>query len=164
VAGIEKPLPLHGIPEFAEGEPLLPPPGRMQAVIADYAATGLSLRAHPLALIRPALPADCLSAAQLWQQPHGAHVYTAGLVITRQRPGSANNVTFVTLEDESGFINLVVWERLAERHRQVLLNSAFMGVYGEIQKQDGVLHVIVRRMDDRTPLLRELAVSSRDFY
>ena len=164
VAGIEKPSPLHGVPVFAEGDPLLRAPGRMHSVIADYAATGLSLRSHPLALIRPALPKGCLSAAELWRQPHGALVYTAGLVITRQRPGSANNVTFVTLEDESGFINLVVWERLAERQRHELLNSAVMGVYGEVQKQDGVLHVIVRRMDDRTSLLSELAVSSRDFH
>ena len=89
----------------------------MTSVISDYASTGLSLRDHPLAMVRPALPAHCLQARELWQTADGARITTAGLVITRQRPGSAANVTFVTLEDETGFINLVVWERLAERQR-----------------------------------------------
>ena len=94
----------------------------------------------------------------------GARVYVVGLVVTRQRPGSAANVTFVTLEDETGFINLVVWERTAEKQRQVLLNTALMGVDGVVQKQDGVLHVIVQRLEDQSSLLDSLRTPSRDFH
>lgn len=132
-------------------------------MVADYASTGVSLRPHPLALIRPSLEESCLTAADLWRLPDKSRVLVAGLVITRQRPGSAANVTFVTLEDETGFINLVVWERIAERQRKVLLGAKIVAVYGETQKQDGVLHVIVRRMVDKSSLLSSFSVRSRSF-
>ncbi len=164
VAGVEKPMPLLKIPSFNEAEPLLPPPAAMTSVISDYASTGLSLREHPLAMVRAGLPEHCLQARQLWQAADGVQVTTAGLVITRQRPGSAANVTFVTLEDETGFINLVVWERLAERQRAELLHASLLEVQGQVQKQDGVLHVIARRLVDRSSLLADLSVSSRDFH
>ena len=163
VAGIEKRLPALGVPVFAEGEPLLPAPGPMASVINDYASTGLTLREHPLVLIRERLGRQCVPARDLWGLPDGAPAYVAGLVITRQRPGSAKNVTFVTLEDESGFINLVIWEQLAERQRQELLHASVLGAYGRVQKQDGVLHLIARRLTDQSHLLAELSVSSRDF-
>jgi error-prone DNA polymerase len=164
VAGIEKPTALLQTPAFAEGEPLLPAPGAMSAVISDYASTGLSLREHPLALIRPHLGSYCVSARQLWELPDGAAACVAGLVISRQRPGSAANVTFVTLEDETGFINLVIWEQVAERQRRVLINASVLEVRGRVQKQDGVLHLVARRLEDRSALLQELTVSSRDFH
>jgi len=164
VAGVEKPMPLLDIPVFNEAEPLLSTPSAMASVVNDYASTGLSLREHPMALVRTRLADHCLRAQQLWELPDGAEVTTAGLVITRQRPGSANNVTFVTLEDETGFINLVVWKQLAERQRQVLLNSYLLEVRGYLQRQDGVLHVIARHLRDRGPLLEGLAVSSHDFH
>jgi error-prone DNA polymerase len=115
-------------------------------------------------LLRPQLDAGCKSAAELWELPDKSRVCTAGLVITRQRPGSAANVTFVTLEDETGFINLIVWERVAERQRQVLLNSTLLMVRGELQKQDGVLHVIARQLEDRSAMLSNLQSRSRDFH
>ena len=164
VAGIEKPTALLQTPAFAEGEPLLPAPGAMSSVISDYASTGLSLREHPLALIRPHLSSYCVSARQLWEVQDGTAACVAGLVICRQRPGSAANVTFVTLEDETGFINLVIWEQVAERQRRVLINASVLEVRGRVQKQDGVLHLVARRLEDRSALLQELTVSSRDFH
>ncbi len=164
VAGIEPAMPLLQIPEFNEGEPLLRSPGVMETVIGDYASTGLSLLAHPLELIRPQLDAACKSARGLWECHDGERVYAAGLVVTRQRPGSAKNVTFVTLEDETGFINLVIWERLATQQRPVLVHAAVMGVWGRVQKQGGVLHVIADRLEDRSALLVDLETSSRDFH
>jgi len=163
VAGVEKPLPLMGVPDFAEGDPLLVQPNMMADVLSDYASTGLSLREHPVALIRERLDGFCVSAAELWGLPDGAQAYAAGLVITRQRPGSAKNVTFVTLEDESGFVNLVVWQQLAERQRETLLNASVLGVYGQVQKQSGVLHLIAKRLVDHSGLLGELSITSRDF-
>jgi len=164
VAGIEKSTPLLQTPAFAEADPLLPAPGEMSSVISDYTSTGLSLREHPLALIRPRLESYCVSAQQLWELPDGVAACVAGLVISRQRPGSAANVTFVTLEDETGFINLVLWEQVAERQRRVLINASVLEVRGRVQKQDGVLHLIARRLEDRSALLQELTVSSRDFH
>ncbi len=164
VAGVEKPLPLLNIPAFNEAEPLLSTPGRMLSVVNDYASTGLTLREHPMSLVRRRLADHCLQAQQLWQLSDGQEVVTAGLVITRQRPGSAKSVTFVTLEDETGFINLVVWKQLAERQRSVLLNSYLLEVRGRLQRQDGVLHVIASHLIDRAPLLEDLVISSRDFH
>lgn len=164
VAGVEEGAPLFPVMQFTEGQPLLRPPTQMASVIADYASVGLSLREHPLALLRPQLDAGCKSAAELWELPDKSRVCTAGLVITRQRPGSAANVTFVTLEDETGFINLVVWESVAERQRRVLLNATLLRVRGELQKQDGVLHVIARQLEDRSAMLSNLQSRSRDFH
>jgi error-prone DNA polymerase len=87
----------------------------------------------------------------------------AGLVITKQRPGTASGVTFVTLEDETGCSNLVVWKKIAEEQRDVLLNAQLMGVQGELQKEGKVIHVIARRLVDHSELLGELTVRSRDF-
>ena len=95
--------------------------------------------------------------------PHGTKVCAAGLVITRQRPSSAAGVTFVTIEDETGYLNLVVWERVAERQRQILLGSTLLGVSGEVQKEGEVVHVVARRLSDHSPLLGELPARSRDF-
>ncbi|MEE4185136.1 MAG: error-prone DNA polymerase [Gammaproteobacteria bacterium] len=164
VAGIETKQPLFGIPQFAEGTPLLRRPDKMESVIEDYASVGLSLRQHPVALLRDALGSACLRATDLWQLQDGAPVTVAGLVITRQRPGSANNVTFVTLEDETGFANLIVWEAVAERQRQELLNAIVMVVHGKLQKQGRVLHVIAARLEDRSELLHEVRSASRDFH
>lgn len=94
----------------------------------------------------------------------GTRVRSAGLVITRQRPSSASGVTFVTLEDETGYLNLVVWERLAQRDRRALLGARLLGVDGVVQKESGVLHVIAERLIDHSELLGTLAARSRDFH
>ena len=94
----------------------------------------------------------------------GATVRTAGLVITRQRPGSAQGVTFVTLEDETGYVNLIVWRDVAERQRQALVGSRLMGVAGELQVEGEVMHVIARRLVDLSSWLGSLAARPRDFH
>jgi error-prone DNA polymerase len=93
----------------------------------------------------------------------GCRIKVAGLVITKQRPGTASGVTFVTLEDESGCINLIVWKKIADEQRGVLLNARLMGVEGELQKEGKVIHVIARRLIDHSEMLGMLLVPSRNF-
>ena len=165
VAGVEEPTPLFDHLEFNEAVPMLRTPTEGSSIVADYGSLGLSLGRHPLELIREQLnEKHILTAENLWSQPDAAFVRTAGLVITRQRPGTASGVIFVTLEDETGNSNLVVWNHVAERYRQALLNSKLMAVYGHIQKQDGVLHVVVRTLWDYSRLLGRLTSRSRDFH
>jgi len=164
VAGIEAPLPVMPEPRIAEGIPLLRAPREGEDIVADYAHTGLTLRRHPLALLRRRLDArGVATAARLRELRHGATVRTAGLVITRQRPGSAAGVTFVTLEDETGSINLIVWRDVAERQRRALVGSRLMGVAGELQVEGEVRHVIAHRLFDLSRWLGALSAPSRDF-
>jgi error-prone DNA polymerase len=165
VAGVEAALPVFPELRIAEGIPLLRAPREGEDIVADYAHTGLTLRRHPVALLRERLAArGCVPAACLRELPSGATVRTAGLVITRQRPGSAGGVTFVTLEDETGSINLIVWRDVAERQRRALVGSRLMGVAGELQAEGEVLHVIVRRIVDLSNWLGALTAPSRDFH
>ena len=165
VAGVEMPLPLMPQPQLAEGIPLLRAPREGEDIVADYAHAGLTLRRHPLALLRRRLEArGLLSAACLRELPNGASVRTAGLVITRQRPGSAQGVTFVTLEDETGYVNLIVWRDVAERQRQALVGSRLMAVAGELQLEGEVMHVIAHRIIDLSRWLGKLTAPSRDFH
>lgn len=165
VAGVEKPSELFPQWRVAEGEPLLNRPTEGEEVVADYNHLGLTLRRHPLALLREKLDrARMLTAEQLWDLPDGQWMRTAGLVVTRQRPGSASGVTFVTLEDETGNVNLVIWKDLAEKQRKVLLGSRLMGVRGRVQREGDVLHVIAHRLEDYTSLLGSLVTRSRDFH
>jgi error-prone DNA polymerase len=144
--------------------PSLPVPTEGQEIVADYASLGLSLRRHPLALLRRQLHRrGLLPAAEVLQRDHGQRVRTGGLVITRQRPASAQDVTFITLEDESGHVNLVVWKALAERQRAIMLGARLLGVYGEVQREGAVVHVVARRLYDHSALLGDLAAPSRDF-
>ncbi|MCC6714922.1 MAG: error-prone DNA polymerase, partial [Gammaproteobacteria bacterium] len=161
----ERPLPLLAETRIAEATPLLRPPDEGENIVADYGSTGLSLRRHPLALLRPRLrQLRCLSGEELRALPHGTPVITAGMVITRQRPGTATGVVFLTLEDETGQINVIVWSSLVTRHRRAVTGAHLMLVEGEIQREGEVLHVIARRLRDYSPLLGELTVSSRDFH
>jgi error-prone DNA polymerase len=165
VAGVEGPLPLLPQVRIAEGIPLLRAPREGEDIVADYAHVGLTLRRHPVALLRPQLEAKgMLSAGRLRELTHGSNVRTAGLVITRQRPGSASGVTFVTLEDETGQVNLVVWRDVAERQRQTLIGSRLLGVAGELQVEGEVRHVIAHRLVDLSRWLGRLSAPSRDFH
>jgi len=164
VMGMEPALPLleSGV---AEDDPLLPLPTEGQDIRADYASLGLTLKRHPLALLRSQLgQRRVITAAAVRQRRHGQLIRTAGIVIGRQRPASANSVTFVTLEDETGEVNLVVWRQLAERQRSVLLKAQLLGVTGEVQREGDVLHVIARRLWDYSSLLGSLLTRSRDFH
>jgi DNA polymerase III alpha subunit len=169
VAGTERALPL-GLTDTCgtgvqEGRPLLSAPTEGQGIVADYAALGLTLGRHPLALLRERLRARALlSAGELKNARHGARVRTAGIVLMRQRPATASGVTFLTLEDESGQVNVIVWERVGREQRAALLESRLLEVHGELQQQEGVSHLIAHRLIDRTGLLGELLTRSRDFH
>jgi error-prone DNA polymerase len=168
VAGTERPLPLTAAAQgadFAEGRPLLAAPSEGEEIVADYASVGLTLGRHPLALLRERLRADLLmTASELGSVANGAAVRTAGIVLMRQRPATASGVTFVTLEDESGQVNVIVWERVGDEQRRALIESRLLEVHGELQHQDGVMHVIARRLIDRSALLGQLTTRSRDFH
>jgi len=164
VTGVEKPLPLLPQPCIAEGLPLLRAPREGEDIVADYRSLGLTLGRHPLALLRKQLASlGWMTAGELWDQPDGTPVRCGGIVVTRQRPGSASGVTFVTVEDETGPANLIVWRSLGDRQRRVLLGARLLEVRGVVQREGDVLHVVARRLEDRSALLGELQARSRDF-
>ncbi|HEX6833680.1 MAG TPA: error-prone DNA polymerase [Rudaea sp.] len=165
-AGAELPLPVLADGDIREQSIRLRPPSLHEDVMTDYATQGLSLTLHPLALIRPALARRRVVPARATNQPenHGRPLRCAGLVTVRQHPGTAKGVTFVTLEDETGQINVVVWRRLAERQHRVLVESALLGVDGKFESHEGVHHLIAERLYDYSALLPELTFASRDFH
>jgi len=165
VSGVERELPLFEQPTFNETDVLLRKPSDGENVSADYATLGLSLKQHPLSLLRQRLKQKGIRQAnRLWDVSNGSVVKTAGLVVGRQRPGTASGVVFVTLEDETGYINVVVWPKFAEAQRQALIKSRLMAVSGTIQQEDGVLHLIAGRLEDLSDWLGDLQTSSRDFH
>ncbi len=136
-----------------------------EAITLDYAATGLTLRRHPLALLRPRLRAKrCRSADELAALHDGAFVWACGIVVMRQQPETAKGTIFVTLEDETGSVNVIVWKQVREAQRQALLASRLLAVAGQWQSKDGVSHLIARRLVDVTAWLGSLGTSSRDFH
>ena len=164
VAGIEKPTPLFASMDRYEAVPLLRKPTEGQNIVADYQSLGLTLERHPMHLLRARLDRyRYLQAERLPDLMTGSNVCVAGLVITKQRPGTASGVTFVTLEDETGHINLIIWKQVAEQHRAALLNARLMGIRGELQIEGEVIHVIARQLIDHTEMLGNLVVTSRDF-
>ena len=166
IAGVEAPLPLFdGVPQTAEPDLAIPLPSVGEDMAADYASIGLTLGKHPLSLIRKQLTARrCLSSADLAKAPHGKRVRFAGLVRMRQRPETASGVTFVTLEDEHGMVNAVVWKRTADEQRRDLLESSLMAIDGRWECVDGVRHLIAQRIHNFGSLMASLRTSSRDFH
>jgi len=163
--GIETKSPLGVEQHINEAIPMLPPPTEGQAIVADYSTLGLTLERHPLALLREKLNEQHLvTAEQINTSPQGRRARVAGLVVTRQRPGTASGVVFITLEDETGVVNVVVWGKLAQRQRRVLLESQLLLVNGEVQTEDGVTHFIARRLENYNRLLGGLETRSRDFH
>lgn len=163
-SGWVKPPPLLAESVVQEAPQALPAPDEGEDVIDDYASTGLTLRRHPLALIRPRLEAMRLqTAAQLGQQPHGRLVRACGLVTHRQRPGTAHGVMFLTLEDETGVVQVIAWRSLQARAGTTLLGSRLLAVHGQWQRVDGVSHLVAGHLRDLSPLLDGLSVVSRDF-
>ena len=164
VLAVEPDLPLLATDSHQVHEPALPAPSTGDTVVADYASLGFSLEAHPLALLRRTLgQRRLLRAIDLQAMEHGRLVRTAGLVINRQRPGSAGGVTFVTLEDETGHINLVVWKRTAEAQRRILLGASLLGVSGIWERRGQVCHLVAGKLEDHSELLGRLQARSRDF-
>ncbi len=165
VAGIEPQLPLFdGLPAMEETPIYLPLPSVSEDLFNDYATLGTTLGPHPLTLLRNELKARrCQNSRELATIEHGRLVSVAGLVIGRQRPQTASGVIFVTLEDEFGMVNVVVWRDLAERQRRPLIQSQLLRVDGHLESASGVRHLIAGRLSDLTPLLTGLDVRSRDF-
>lgn len=165
VAGIEPQLPLFAaVQDQQEPDVALPVPSVAEDLCTDYATLGTTLGPHPLALLRETLRSKrCKSSRDLIEIEHGRHIAVAGLVTGRQKPSTASGVIFVTLEDEHGMMNVVVWADLGERQRPELLDSQLMQVNGRLEYQGGVRHVIAGRLRNLTHLLTGLDVRSRDF-
>jgi error-prone DNA polymerase len=165
VAGVERLPPLLSNSSFAEEDALLPAPTEGQDIVADYRALSLTLRRHPLALLREKLARRrLLTAAEIAAAPPGRIVRTAGIVIGRQRPDTASGVVFVTLEDETGATNVIVWRDVGDRQRRELLGAKLLAVYGRIEREGQVVHVLAGRLADLSPLLGNLQTRSRDFH
>jgi len=163
VAGTEFALPLAP-PAREEAVPMLTVPTEGENLVADYRHLGLTLGRHPLALLRaPFERQGVLQARQLASVADGAQVAVAGLVTTRQRPSTASGVTFVTLEDDTGNINLIVWKNIGAAHRRALFESRLMQVQGRLQREGLVTHVVVEHIHDRSRWLGRLLTRSRDF-
>jgi error-prone DNA polymerase len=153
------------LPAVQAPPPLLAIPTEGEEIVADYATLGLTLRRHPLALLRDRLRKKSIkSATEVANSRNGQWIRAAGIVTCRQRPATASGVIFVTLEDETGYVNLVVWNAVADRQRKELLGARLLAVYGEVQKQGRVVHIIARRLVDLSPMLGRLATSSHDFH
>ena len=129
-----------------------------EEVVADYQTTRLSLKAHPMAFLRASLAErGFVRACDLRAKKFRSMVHVAGVVLIRQRPGSAKGVCFITLEDETGVINLVVWPDLKEKQRRVVMGSRLMEVRGRVEYDDEVIHVIAQHMTDATGELHKLS-------
>ncbi len=166
VSGVEKPLPLFdNVRATDDAEVALPAPSAFEDMQADYNSTGTTLGRHMVSFIRPQLEQRrCQRSDQLAQLPHGRSVRFAGLVRMRQRPQTASGVTFLTLEDECGMVNAVVWRRTADRQHRVLVEARLMQIDGRLERVDGVQHLIVQRMHNIDELIAGVRTSSRDFH
>ena len=134
---------------------------RSEQVIQDYQTARLSLKDHPMSFLREGYRARrILSTAEASAMPNGRRVETAGLVLVRQRPGSANGVVFITLEDETGIANLVVWQRVMERFRPIVMGARILHVKGRVQTADNVTHIVAEQLFDCTGDLQLLSEDS----
>ncbi len=139
-------------------------PGESQQMLADYRSVGLTLGRHPLALLREALSIFKVQPASVLHEfPTGRLARASGLVTHRQRPDTAKGTVFVTLEDETGTVNVIVWPRVVESQRRPLLSAKLLTVYGQWQREGEVMHLVASRLIDHTPLLQGLESRSRDF-
>ncbi|HKC45554.1 MAG TPA: error-prone DNA polymerase [Burkholderiales bacterium] len=165
VAGVETRAGLLRDASVIEAPPRLRAPTEGEDLVADYASLGLSLGRHPLALLRDRLRRMRLATAEeIRSLPHGSAARACGIVTGRQRPDTASGVVFVTLEDETGYVNVVVWRALGERQRRELLGARLMAVHGVIERAGEVVHLVAGRLVDRSALLGRLVTRSRDFH
>jgi error-prone DNA polymerase len=165
-AGAQLPAPILKAATISEESVALRKPSLREDVMTDYRMLGLSLTSHPMALVREELVRRRVSPARMTQDEahRGRTLRCAGLVTVRQHPGTAKGVTFVTLEDETGQVNVVVWRALAQKQHRVLLESTVMAVDGVLEASDGVHHLIAKRLHDFSALLPEFSFASRDFH
>ena len=165
----EAPLPLFaamGEEERGEDpEVTLPSMALSEHVVEDYASLRLSLKAHPVSFLREELAAaGIVPTTRLTEVPDGQRLTTAGLVLVRQRPGSAKGVIFMTLEDEESIANVVVWSHVFERYRKLVLKASLLAVEGRVQKEGIVIHLVAERLIDLTPKLASLRTEPRDIH
>jgi error-prone DNA polymerase len=147
-----------------EEVPVLAAPSEGDTILGDYRAQGLTLGRHPLALLRPQLLAQrFVPASTLQGYRNGQLARGCGIVTVRQRPGTAKGVLFITLEDETGNVNVIVWPALVEQQRREVLSAALLGVYGVWQREGTVCHLVAKRLVDMSHLLGRLPTISRDF-
>ncbi len=150
----------------ADGYDSLPEVTPLHQVVLDYGATGLSLKAHPVSFVRERLRSlgalPCADLKNPTRTPEGEVVTIAGLVLVRQRPGTANDVTFITLEDETGIANLIVWKRVYQKYRREA-SSRLLVATGHIQRQGDVVHLTVTKLRSEDATVDDLAIASRDF-
>ena len=161
---------LHAPPALLQDAPIdedfweLPAAPEGEDVLWDYASLGLTLRSHPMALLRAKLDRYKLKTSEeLRHIPNGRIVRTAGIVTLRQRPQTANGTVFVSLEDEHGSTQVIVWRQVREAQRQVLLGSRLLAVKGRWQREGEVCNLIADQLADLSPMLGRLATESRDF-
>ena len=127
-------------------------------MVADYQTLRLSLKAHPMSFFRASLRGQGFASTdQLPGMPHGRKVSLAGLVLVRQKPGSAKGVCFITLEDEAGVANLVIWPKMFEAHRATVMAARLLVVHGRVQSDGQVIHVVADRLENRTARLEALS-------
>jgi error-prone DNA polymerase len=167
--------------ESEEPRPRLAKMSRAEQLVLDYERTGVSVADHPMKLLRPRLPPSIRSSRDLLLLRSGAKVSVAGMVICRQRPGTASGVVFVTLEDEHGFMNLVLWSKVFETYREIATGSRLLMVHGRLERSDdapkgralapldpsapqSVLHVIAERLEPLDGKLPAMGGMSRDFH
>jgi error-prone DNA polymerase len=157
-------MPLFATVEEASDCPALPALSPYEQVIADYRATGLSLKGHPLAFFRKQLDTlHVLPAERLATHPDGRRVKVAGIVLLRQRPATASGITFCSLEDETGIANVVVRARVWERFRAVTRASPAWIAHGILERKEGVIHIVLGRVEDLSKRLGEVRTASRNF-
>jgi error-prone DNA polymerase len=166
----DEPLPLFAaasareaktVPELHEPTVTLRPMTAGSEVVEDYGHVGLTLRSHPVSFLRGDLTRQrIVTCAEAMQARDGRWLETAGLVLVRQMPGSAKGVVFITIEDETGITNLVIWPKLYERQRRVILSARMMAVHGRIQREGEVVHLVAHRLTDLSDTLT--SVGDRD--
>jgi len=148
-----------------EPELSLPAPTEGDNTVADYMSVGLTLNRHPLSLLRDRLKEQRIMDSLSWAAiPNGRMARLAGIIKVRQRPGSANGVVFLTIEDEGGPMNIIVWSQVVEQFRKEVLGAKMVSVYGLTQREQGVVHLVARKIVDLTWMLGELNTQSRNFH
>ena len=150
--------------DFREELPPLAPMTRVEQIVLDYSTTGVSVGDHAMSAVREALPSHFKNARDLGSMTHGENVSTAGLVICRQRPQTASGVVFITMEDETGFVNLILWNRTFDRWRHIATTSALLAVHGKIERDGDVVYVVPERLEPLTLSGgKDMPSASRDF-
>ncbi|MCA9117602.1 MAG: error-prone DNA polymerase, partial [Planctomycetaceae bacterium] len=161
----QQPQPLFAAVADEEPAASLPEMTLEEQVVADYRSSGLSLRGHPLQFVRPQLEQwQTVMARELVRLPVNCRYKVAGLVLLRQRPGTAKGITFVTIEDETGTANLIIRQDIWERHRAIAAGASAFIAHGRLQRQDSVIHLLVDQLEDLSQLLKGVSARSRDFH